>query len=165
VADHGFSASVGMTALALIGLFNIVGSYGAGALGQKYAKKYLLSFIYFARALAIAVFIFLPLTETSIYLFGATLGLLWLATVPLTSAMIGQIFGVAYMSTLTGIAFFSHQLGSFTGVWLGGYLYDHTGSYQIIWLCSIALGVFAGLVNLPIDERAIKRAPALQPAV
>lgn len=164
VADLGFGASVGMTALALIGLFNIIGSYGAGALGQKYTKKYLLSFIYFARALAVAVFIALPVTETSIYLFGATLGLLWLATVPLTSAMIGQIFGVAYMSTLTGIAFFSHQLGSFTGVWLGGYLYDHTGSYRIIWLMSIALGIFAGFVNLPIDERAIKRAPALQPA-
>jgi len=164
VADQGYSASVGMTALALIGLFNIVGSYGAGALGQKYPKKYLLSTIYFTRALAIAIFIFLPVTKASIYVFGATLGLLWLATVPLTSALIAQIFGVAYMSTLTGVAFFSHQLGSFTGVWLGGYLYDHTGSYRIIWLASIALGICAGFVNLPIDERAIKRAPALQPA-
>jgi len=106
----------------------------------------------------------MPVTETSIYLFGATLGLLWLATVPLTSGMIGQIFGVAYMSTLTGIAFFSHQLGSFIGVWLGGYLYDTTGSYQLIWLFSIALGIFAGFINLPIDERAIRRAPAPQPS-
>lgn len=164
VADRGFGANVGMTALALIGLFNIVGSYGAGALGQKYPKKYLLSFIYFARALSIACFIFMPVTQTSIYLFGATLGMLWLATVPLTSGMIGHIFGVAYMSTLTGIAFFSHQVGSFIGVWLGGYLYDTTGSYQLIWLFSIALGIFAGFVNLPIDERAIRRSPALQPA-
>lgn len=164
VADKGFSANVGVTALALVGLFNIVGSYGSGALGQRYAKKYLLSFIYFARALFIALFIFLPMSEISIYVFGATLGLLWLATVPLTSGMIGQIFGVVYMSTLTGITFFSHQIGSFIGVWLGGYLYDHTGSYQLIWLLSIALGIFAGFINLPIDERAIKRAPALRPA-
>jgi len=164
VTDRGFSANVGMTALALVGLFNIIGSYGAGALGQKYPKKYLLSFIYFTRALAIACFIFMPVTETSIYLFGATLGLLWLATVPLTSGMIGQIFGVAYMSTLTGIAFFSHQLGSFIGVWLGGYLYDTTGSYQLIWLFSIALGIFAGFINLPIDERAIRRVRAPQPS-
>lgn len=164
VADKGFSANVGVTALALVGLFNIVGSYSSGALGQRYAKKYLLSFIYFARALAIALFIFVPISEISIYVFGATLGLLWLATVPLTSGMIGQIFGVVYMSTLTGITFFSHQIGSFIGVWLGGYLYDHTGSYQLIWLLSIALGIFAGFINLPIDERAIKRASALRPA-
>ena len=164
VNDRGFSANVGMTALALVGLFNIIGSYGAGALGQKYPKKYLLSFIYFARALAIVCFIVMPVTEVSIYLFGATLGLLWLATVPLTSGMIAHIFGVAYMSTLTGVAFFSHQLGSFIGVWLGGYLYDTTGSYQLIWLFSIALGIFAGFVNLPIDERAIRRASAAQAA-
>lgn len=164
VSDRGFSANVGMSALALIGLFNIVGSYAAGALGQKYPKKYLLSIIYFARALAIAVFLLLPVTEISIYVFGATLGLLWLATVPLTSGLIGHVFGVAYMSTLTGVAFFSHQLGSFTGVWLGGYLYDHTGSYEFLWMCSVALGIFAGLVNLPIDERPIRRNPALQPA-
>jgi MFS family permease len=164
VADNGFGATAGMTALALVGLFNIFGSYGAGALGQKYAKKYLLSFIYFARAIAIALFIFLPMSEASIYVFASVLGLLWLATVPLTSGMIGQIFGVAYMSTLTGIAFFSHQIGSFIGIWLGGYLFDHTGSYQLVWMISIALGIFAGLINLPIDERAIHRAPAMQSA-
>jgi predicted MFS family arabinose efflux permease len=164
ITDRGFSANVGMSALALIGLFNIFGSYGAGALGQKYPKKYLLSFIYFARALAIAVFLVVPVTQNSIYVFSATLGLLWLATVPLTSGLIGHVFGVAYMSTLSGIAFFSHQVGSFIGVWLGGYLFDHTGSYNTLWMCSVALGIFAGLVNLPIDERAIKRAPLPQPA-
>jgi len=164
ITDRGFSANVGMSALALIGLFNIFGSYGAGALGQRYPKKYLLSLIYFARALVIAVFLALPVTELSIYVFSATLGLLWLATVPLTSGLIGHVFGVAYMSTLTGIAFFSHQVGSFIGVWLGGYLYDHTGSYNLLWMCSVGLGIFAGLVNLPIDERAIRRTVAPQPA-
>ena len=164
VTDRGFSANVGMSALALIGLFNIFGSYGAGAVGQKYPKKYLLSFIYFTRALAIAIFLMTPVTEISIYVFSATLGLLWLATVPLTSGLIGHVFGVAYLSTLTGIAFFSHQLGSFAGVWLGGYLYDHTGSYELLWICSVVLGIFAGLVNLPIDERPIRRMPAPQPA-
>jgi len=164
ITDRGFSANVGMSALALIGLFNIFGSYGAGALGQIYPKKYLLSFIYFARALVIAVFLSVPVTMYSIYVFSATLGLLWLATVPLTSGLIGQVFGVAYMSTLTGIAFFSHQVGSFIGVWLGGYLYDHTGSYNLLWMCSVGLGILAGLVNLPIDERAIRRAAAPQPA-
>ena len=160
LVDRGLTANVGMVALATVGLFNIIGSYTAGALGAKYTKKYLLSIIYLSRSLVIALFIFLPLSETSVYLFAAAIGVLWLSTVPLTNGVVAGIFGVTYMSMLSGIVFFSHQIGSFTGVWLGGYLFDHTGSYQVVWMISIALGVFAGLINLPIEERAIMRAPA-----
>lgn len=164
VADKGLTANVGMIALALVGLFNIFGSYGSGALGARYTKKYLLSFIYLARSVAITAFILAPVTETSVYLFAAVIGVLWLSTVPLTNGVIAGIFGVTYMSMLSGFVFFSHQIGSFVGVWLGGYLFDHTGSYQVVWLISIALGVFAGIVNLPIDERAIRRAAEPAPA-
>ena len=164
LVDRGLSANVGMMALALVGLFNIAGSFASGALGAKYTKKYLLSSIYFARSIVIALFVFSQVTEGSVYLFSAAIGLLWLSTVPLTNGVIGGIFGVAYMSTLSGFVFMSHQLGSFAGVWLGGYLFDHTGSYQVVWLISIALGIFAALVNLPIQERAIVRAAAPRPA-
>jgi MFS family permease len=164
LADKGLSANVGMFALALVGLFNIFGSFASGALGAKYTKKYLLSSIYFSRSLVIALFILAPVSEGSVYLFSAAIGLLWLSTVPLTNGVIGGIFGVAYMSTLSGFVFFSHQIGSFIGVWLGGYLFDHTGSYQVVWLISIGLGIFAALVNLPIEERAIERAPLARPA-
>ena len=160
LVDRGLTANVGMVALATVGLFNIIGSYAAGALGAKYTKKYLLSSIYLSRSLVIALFIFLPLSETSVYLFAAAIGVLWLSTVPLTNGVVAGIFGVGYMSMLSGIVFFSHQIGSFTGVWLGGYLFDHTGSYQVVWMISIALGIFAGLINLPIEERAIIRATA-----
>jgi MFS family permease len=164
LVDKGLSANVGMFALALVGLFNIFGSFASGALGAKYTKKYLLSSIYFLRSIVIALFILAPVSEGSVYLFSAAIGLLWLSTVPLTNGVIGGIFGVTYMSTLSGFVFFSHQIGSFIGVWLGGYLFDHTGSYQVVWLISIALGIFAALVNLPIEERAIERAPLPRPA-
>ena len=164
LVDRGLAANVGVAALALVGLFNIFGSLAAGALGARYAKKYLLSWIYLTRSIAIALFILAPVSETSVYLFSAAIGFLWLSTVPLTNGVIGTIFGVAYMSTLSGFAFFSHQVGGFIGVWLGGYLFDHTGSYRAVWLVSIALGVFAALVNLPIEERAIGRPPAPRPA-
>jgi MFS family permease len=164
LTDKGLSANVGMYALALVGLFNIFGSFASGALGARYTKKYLLSCIYLLRSAAIALFILAPVTEGSVYLFSAVIGLLWLSTVPLTNGVIGGIFGVAYMSTLSGFVFFSHQIGSFAGVWLGGYLFDHTGSYRVVWLISIGLGVFAALVNLPIQERAIDRTPAPRPA-
>jgi MFS family permease len=157
LADKGLAANVGMMALALVGLFNIFGSFSAGALGTRYSKKNLLSLIYFSRAAVIALFIFSPISATSVYLFSAVIGMLWLSTVPLTSSVIGQMFGVTYMSMLSGVAFFSHQIGSFIGVWLGGYLFDHTGSYQLVWIISIGLGVFAGLINLPIDEHAVRR--------
>lgn len=165
LVDKGLSANIGMFALALVGLFNIFGSFASGALGARYTKKYLLSSIYFARSIVIALFIFTPVSEVSVYLFSAAIGLLWLSTVPLTNGVIAGIFGVAYMSTLSGFVFFSHQIGSFIGVWLGGYLFDNTGSYQVVWLISIALGVFAALVNLPIEERLIERVPAPRPAV
>ncbi|HVQ60983.1 MAG TPA: MFS transporter [Burkholderiales bacterium] len=164
LVDRGLPANIGMMALALVGLFNIFGSFASGALGAKYTKKYLLSSIYFTRSIVIALFVFSPVSEGSVYLFSAAIGLLWLSTVPLTNGVIGGIFGVAYMSTLSGFVFLSHQMGSFIGVWLGGYLFDHTGSYNVVWMISIGLGIFAALVNLPIQERPVVRAPAPTPA-
>ena len=152
-----------MTALALIGLFNIVGTYTTGWLGGRVSKKYILSFIYFGRAVVFALFFWLPLSAASVYIFAIALGLLWLSTVPPTNSLVAQIFGVRYLAMLSGFTFFSHQIGSFLGAWLGGKMYDATGSYDIVWYLSMALGVVAGLINLPIDERAIRR-PALGPA-
>jgi predicted MFS family arabinose efflux permease len=162
--DQGLTPQVASYALALVGLFNIFGTYMSGALGQRMPKRLILSFIYFARAVVIAIFISVPLSPTSVYIFSAVMGLLWLSTVPATNATIAQIFGVAHLSMLGGFVFLSHQVGSFLGVWLGGYLYDSTGSYDLAWYLAIALGVFAGLVNLPVKEAAIARAPALGPA-
>lgn len=157
--DNGLSPQVASYALALIGLFNVIGTYAAGALGQRLAKRHILAFIYFARAAVIAIFLAVPLSPLSVYVFAAVMGLLWLSTIPPTNAVVAQIFGVAHMSMLGGFVFFSHQIGSFLGVWLGGVLYDKTGSYDIVWYLSIALGVFAGLVNLPVRETPIVRAP------
>ncbi|MBU3621581.1 MFS transporter [Polynucleobacter sp. CS-Odin-A6] len=148
---------VATTALALIGLFNIFGTYSAGILGQRFPKRYLLSGIYILRSIAIAGFIWLPLSPTTTYIFAAIMGFLWLSTIPLTNAIVAQIFGVKYLSMLSGLVFFSHQLGSFCGAYFGGYLFDRTGSYLIVWEIAIALGVFAFLVNLPVKERAIHR--------
>ncbi|WP_372658533.1 MFS transporter [Hydrogenophaga sp.] len=157
--DHGLQPQVASYALALIGLFNVVGTYAAGALGQRLAKRHILAFIYLTRAVVISVFLMAPLTPTSVYVFSAVMGLLWLSTVPPTNAMVAQIFGVAHMSMLGGFVFFSHQIGSFMGVWLGGVLYDQTGSYDIVWYIAIALGVFAALINLPVRETPILRGP------
>jgi MFS family permease len=162
--DKGLSPQVASYALALIGLFNIFGTYIAGTLGQKLAKRKILATIYLGRAVAIALFLWLPLTPLSVYVFSSVMGLLWLSTVPPTNATVAQIFGVAHLSMLGGFVFFSHQIGSFMGVWLGGLLYDRTGSYDIVWYIAIALGVFAALVNLPVREAPIRRAPAAQPA-
>jgi len=162
--DKGLSPQVASYALALIGLFNIFGTYLAGTLGQKLAKRKILAFIYLARAVAIAAFLWAPLSPASVYVFSAVMGLLWLSTVPPTNAVVAQIFGVAHLSMLGGFVFFSHQVGSFMGVWLGGLLYDRTGSYDIVWYLAIALGVFAALVNLPVREAPIRRVPAAQPA-
>ncbi len=155
--DKGLSPQVAGYALALIGLFNVFGTYAAGALGQRMAKKNILAFIYFARAVVIGVFIAAPLTPMSVYIFSCFMGMLWLSTVPPTNASVAQIFGVAHLSMLSGFVFFSHQIGSFMGVWLGGVLYDKTGSYDIVWYITIALGVFAGLINLPVREAPISR--------
>ncbi|MBV5290995.1 MAG: MFS transporter [Curvibacter lanceolatus] len=158
--DKGLSPQVASYALALIGLFNVFGTYMAGTLGQRMAKKNILAFIYFARAVVISIFLLVPLSPASVYVFAAVMGALWLSTVPPTNATIAQIFGVQHLSMLGGFVFFSHQIGSFMGVWLGGYLYDRTGSYDIVWYLAIALGVFAGLVNLPVREAPIQR-PAM----
>jgi predicted MFS family arabinose efflux permease len=163
--DKGLSPEVATTALALIGLFNVFGTYIAGVLGQKLAKRKILAAIYLGRAVAIALFLWAPLSPLSVYLFSAVIGLLWLSTVPPTNATIAQIFGVAHLSMLGGFVFFSHQIGSFMGVWLGGLLYDRTGSYDIVWYLSIALGVFAALVNLPVRETPIPRTTAPQSAL
>ena len=157
--DNGLSPQVASYALAIIGLFNVFGTYAAGVLGQRLAKKRILSFIYLMRSVAITLFLMAPLTPWSVYIFAAAMGLLWLSTVPPTNAIVAQIFGVAHLSMLGGFVFFSHQVGSFMGVWLGGLLYDRTGSYDIVWYISIALGVFAAMVNWPVREAPIQRGP------
>ena len=157
--DHGLQPHVATTALALIGLFNVFGTYLAGMLGGRLAKKHLLSTIYTLRSLAIAVFVVSPLTPWSVYVFAAVIGFLWLSTVPLTNGIVAEIFGVRYLSMLGGFVFLSHQVGSFLGVWLGGRLYDATGSYDVVWWIAIGLGIFAALVNLPVRETPILRAP------
>ncbi|MBU3625759.1 MFS transporter [Polynucleobacter sp. JS-Safj-400b-B2] len=148
---------VATTALALIGLFNIFGTYSSGILGQRFPKRYLLSAIYIGRSIAITAFLLLPPTPMSTYIFAAIMGFLWLSTIPLTNGIVAQIFGVKYLTMLSGLIFFSHQLGSFCGAFLGGYLFDQTGSYLIVWEIAIGLGVFACLVNLPVKERAVHR--------
>jgi MFS family permease len=163
LVDQRLTPETGMAALALIGLFNIFGTFVWAWLGHRYTKKYVLSVLYFTRAVAVAIFIALPLTPVSVYLFASVIGFLWLGTVPVTSGLIAQVFGVKYLSTLTGIAFLFHQVGSFLGVWIGGYLFDTTGSYQLMWVLTIGLGVLAALINLPIDDRQIVR-PAAVPA-
>ena len=155
--DFGMDPKVASISLALIGLFNIFGTYAAGTLGQRLPKRYLLSGIYFIRSVVTVLFLLAPLTPWSVYIFAAAMGLLWLSTVPLTNATVAQIFGVQHLSMLGGIAFFSHQIGSFMGIWLGGYLYDHTGNYDMVWYVSIALGVVAGLLNLPVREVPVAR--------
>ena len=157
LADKALPAHVAVTALALIGLFNIIGSYATGWLGTRMPRKYILSGIYFSRSIAIALFVWLPISPLSVYAFAIALGLLWLSTVPPTNGVVAQIFGVRYLAMLAGFTFFSHQIGSFLGAWLGGRLFDKTGSYDVMWWLSVALGIAAGLVNLPIDEREIKR--------
>jgi len=155
VTDAGLKAEHGMTALALIGLFNIVGTLGAGWLGGRFSKKYLLSTIYSVRGVLIAMLVFLPLSPLVLYTFACGIGLLWLGTVPLTNGLVGQIFGMRYAAMLASIVFFGHQIGSFVGVWLAGYLYDTTGTYQGAFMASIGLSVFAALINLPVNEKPI----------
>ncbi len=163
--DQGLSPEVATGALALIGLFNVFGTYTAGSLGQRLPKRYILSAIYALRSVAIVAFLLAPLTPTSVYIFSAVMGFLWLSTVPPTNAIVAQIFGVQYMSMLGGFVFLSHQVGSFLGVWLGGKLFDATGSYDVVWWIAVGLGVFAALVNLPVREVALVRGgPVPKPA-
>jgi predicted MFS family arabinose efflux permease len=155
LTDNGLSGTAGATALSLVGLFNLFGSTLFGYLGDHYRKKYLLSGLYLGRSIIISLFIFFPVTETTAMIFGAAIGFLWLATVPLTSGTVAQIFGPRYLSTLYGIVFFSHQIGSFLGVWLGGRIYDATGMYTPVWVIAIILGVLACIVHLPIVDRPV----------
>jgi predicted MFS family arabinose efflux permease len=160
VMDLGMDVKVGALALMLIGLFNIAGSFLSGMAGQRWAKRYGLSLIYFGRSVATVAMLAAPKTEATILIFAAVMGLLWLSTVPLTSGIVAQVFGVRYMATLFGVVFLSHQLGSFLGVWLGGVIYDRTGSYDGLWWLSVALGIFAAVVHLPINEAPLARLSA-----
>jgi predicted MFS family arabinose efflux permease len=160
IADKGLAPEVGAWALAIVGLANVVGSITAGIAGGRFSKKYLLCLLYSARAVVITIFVLTPATPVSVLVFALVIGFLWLSTVPLTTALVAQIFGVRYMATLVGIVFFSHQLGSFTGIWLGGYLFDTTGSYDVVWWLGVALALAAALVHWPIDERSLRPAEA-----
>jgi len=160
LVDRGLSATVGGWTLATIGLFNIIGSVASGWLGDRMPKRYLLSFIYFVRAAAIFAFIWFPVTPFSCIAFGATMGLMWLSTVPPTNGIIAVIFGTRWLATLGGFAFFSHQVGGFLGVWLGGIVFDRTGSYDTVWWLAILFGVLSALVNMPIVEKPVARAVA-----
>ena len=155
--DHQMAPEVATLALALIGLFNVFGTYSAGLLGQRWAKRHILAGIYLLRSVVITVFVLSPLTPLSVYLFSAIMGVLWLSTVPPTNALVAQVYGVRHLSMLGGMVFLSHQIGSFLGVWLGGKLYDLSGSYDVVWWISVALGVIAAAVNLPIRETPLVR--------
>jgi len=162
--DAGLSASVGGWTLATIGLANAVGSLSAGWLSTRMSKRWLLAWIYFGRSVAIAAFVMIPVSPASCIAFGVSIGLLWLSTVPPTSSLVMLMFGTKYMAMLYGFAFFSHQVGGFLGVFLGGVIYEATGGYGLVWWLSVALGILSALINLPIEERPVARAPVLQPA-
>ena len=157
LADKGFDSQVAVICLALIGLFNIFGCLLFGKWSGKYSKKNLLGLIYLLRAIAIAAFMIYPISLISVYLFAIVTGFLWLATVPATSGIVAQMFGLKYMGTLFGIVFLNHQLGSFVGVWLGGYLYDDTGSYDIVWWSAAAIALVTAIIHIFIDERPVYR--------
>jgi MFS family permease len=158
LVDRGLSADAGAWTIAVIGLFNIVGSMLSGWLGNRMPKRFILSAIYFARALAIVAFILLPASTASALMFGAVTGLLWLSTVPPTSGLVAVMFGTRWLAMLFGFAFFSHQVGGFLGVWLGGIAFDRTGSYDVVWWLSVLFGVLSALINLPIVEKPVARA-------
>ena len=160
LVDRGLSASVGGWTIATIGLFNIIGSVTAGWLGDRMPKRYLLAFIYFVRAAAILAFISFPVTTVSCLIFAAVMGLMWLSTVPPTNGIIALMFGTKWLATLAGFAFFSHQVGGFLGVWLGGIAFDRTGSYNVVWWLAILFGVLSALINLPIVEKPVERMAA-----
>ena len=157
LADQGLPPSVSAWSLAMIGLFNIFGSYLFGVLGGRFRQKWVLAAIYLARAVVIAVFLALPLSGLSAIAFGAAIGFLWLGTVPLTSGLVARVFGVRYLSMLYGVVFASHQVGAFLGAWGGGWAYDVLGSYESVWIASIGLALFAALIHLPIRDRPLVR--------
>ena len=157
LSDQGFDSSVAAASLALIGLFNIIGSLGSGFLSGIYSMKWLLVVNYAGRAIILVLFLVFPISTFSVYAFSITTGLLWLATIPLTSGLVAQMFGLRYMGTLYGIVFLSHQLGSFTGVWLGGYLFDTTGSYDVVWWATAIIAAITAFIHIFIDERPVAR--------
>ncbi len=173
IAQDGFLAAMGVKttsalgamSIAVIGAANIIGTVLAGKLGQTYTKKYLLAVIYTLRTIIGALFIMFPMTPLTVLLFASSMGFLWLASVPLTSGLVGYIYGMRYMGTLYGIVFFSHQLGSFLGVWLGGRLYDLYGSYTTVWWVGVGVGAFSAIVHLPIWEKPLKERPVTASAV
>ena len=158
LSDQGLPPETGAWSLALIGLFNVIGSFTAGILGGRFPMKYLLSILYTLRAITIVLFISFPITVPSVVLFSISMGLLWLSTVPLTSGLVAVMYGTRYMGTLFGIVFFSHQIGSFIGVWMGGYLFDTIGSYMPVWWAGIIIGLLSAILHLPISEKAIPQA-------
>lgn len=158
--EASIGPGVAATCVALIGFFNIVGCWIWGALGGRYSKKFLLAIIYLARSAGIALFISLPITEASAILFASYTGLLWLGTIPLTSGLVAQIFGVQYMAMLYGFAFLSHQVGSFLGIWMGGAVRDASGNYDAVWWCAVGLGFVAAAIHWPIDESPVARMSA-----
>ncbi len=161
LVDKGFPAHLGVHAIALVGLFNIFGSFMSGWLGGRHSKKLLLSGIYLSRSIVISLFLLLPISTASVYAFSALIGLLWLSTVPLTNGLVGHRYGLRYMGMLSGMVFFGHQIGAFLGAWLGGVIFDQTRSYDIAWGIAIALGIFAALVHLPISEAPLRQGRAV----
>jgi predicted MFS family arabinose efflux permease len=159
--DKGMNGRSAVVALSLIALSNIAGTYFCGVLGARYRRKHLLAWIYLLRSAAIALFVSLPVSELTLYPFAFIMGLLWLGTAPLTNGMVSQMFGVKYLTTVFGFVFVGHQIGSFLGVWLGGVVFERMGSYQLVWMGSIALGLIAAALHWPIDDRAVMR---LRPA-
>ena len=157
LGDIGIDARYAVIAMALIGFFNIFGSLGAGIIGQRYSKPYFLAIIYLLRSVAVALFILLPQTPLTVILFSIAMGLLWLSTVPPTNGLVAIMFGTRHLGLLGGMVFLSHQIGSFLGVWMGGYLYDHFGTYDPVWWLGVALGVFAAIVHWPIQEKMVER--------
>ena len=160
LVDRGLSADIGAITVGVIGLFNIIGSISAGYLSNKMPKRFLLSGIYFLRSIAIAIYILLPASSTTSIVFGAVIGLLWLSTVPPTNALVALMFGTRWLTMLAGFAFFSHQVGGFLGVWLGGVMFERTGSYDVIWWFAILLGFLSAVINLPIKEQPVVRPAA-----
>jgi MFS family permease len=164
LGDIGIEAKYAAISLALIGFFNIFGSLAAGIVGQKYSKPYLLAYIYIGRSIAVTLFLLLPQTPVSVIIFASVMGILWLSTVPPTNALVAIMFGTRHLGLLGGLVFLSHQVGSFLGIWMGGYLYDHFGTYDPVWWIGVALGLFAAAVHWPIKESAVERGPQPVPA-
>ncbi|WP_022943080.1 MFS transporter [Psychromonas hadalis] len=164
LADKGLSVATAAMALAYVGIFNIFGSYFWGVMGDKFDKRYVMTSLYLIRSLVIAAFVVLPVTIDTATIFGAAIGFCWLGTAPLTSGLVRQIFGARYMSTLYGLVFFSHQLGSFLGAWVGGLVYDYYGSYEPIWWTTVVMALVAALLHLPINDRPVPRLNAMATA-